>query len=224
MAFMKWTNERSVGVAQLDSEHKQLIKIINQLYEGMSTGSAKSVLKKVFDAMVSYTDEHFGHEEQFFEQTQYPLAAEHRVQHEELKQLLARFQGRERQEGQRASRSGTVVRAQRVAGAAHHAGRQEIRRISERQGHPLAQRHTSNAMPCRPEQNCARDLGDKIGHSDERDEPAEHQCAAFKTKSLAVGQIVAQRRAQRVRNQDRRPIEDLRFAVCDMGDGNAPGR
>ncbi|MGA7710937.1 MAG: bacteriohemerythrin [Rhizomicrobium sp.] len=93
MAFMKWTSDMSVGVALLDSEHKQLIRIINQLYEGMSTGSAKSVLKKAFDAMVAYTGEHFGHEEQFFEQTQYPLAAEHKAQHEELRQLLVKFRG-----------------------------------------------------------------------------------------------------------------------------------
>ena len=93
MAFMKWTSDMSVGVALLDSEHKQLIKIINQLYEGMSTGSAKSVLKKAFDAMVAYTGEHFSHEEQFFEQTQYPLATEHKAQHEELRQLLVKFKG-----------------------------------------------------------------------------------------------------------------------------------
>jgi hemerythrin len=93
MAFMKWTDNMSVGVAQLDSEHKQLIKIINQLYDGMSTGSAKLILKKVFDAMVVYTDEHFGHEERLFEQTQYPLTAEHKAQHEELRQLLVKFRG-----------------------------------------------------------------------------------------------------------------------------------
>ncbi|MGB9912684.1 MAG: hemerythrin, partial [Candidatus Kapaibacteriota bacterium] len=47
MAFIEWNDNYSVGVSIIDNQHKQLIRIINELHEGMGTGKGKDVLGKV---------------------------------------------------------------------------------------------------------------------------------------------------------------------------------
>jgi hemerythrin len=91
MAFMTWSTDMSVGVALFDNEHKRLVDMINELYEGILAGSAKLTLNRVLGELIGHTNVHFSHEEQFFEEAQYPLAAEHKARHEELRQQVFKY-------------------------------------------------------------------------------------------------------------------------------------
>jgi hemerythrin-like metal-binding protein len=83
MAFFEWNSQMSVGVKACDDDHKQLIDMLNRLYEGMKKGQGKDVLGKVLDDLVKYTKFHFAREEEFFDRTGYP-AADHKREHREL--------------------------------------------------------------------------------------------------------------------------------------------
>jgi hemerythrin len=84
MSLIEWNENMSVGVKLLDTDHQKLIGMLNQLHDAMKAGHGKDSLGKTLDALVSYTKVHFGREEQFFAQTGYPEAAEHKKQHDEL--------------------------------------------------------------------------------------------------------------------------------------------
>jgi hemerythrin len=98
MAFFNWSDDLSVGVKASDDDHKELIGMLNHLYEGMKSGKGKEVVGKVLDELISYTKLHFAREEAYFAKTGYP-AVEHKAQHMELvkqaENLQARYKGGE---------------------------------------------------------------------------------------------------------------------------------
>jgi hemerythrin len=89
MPLMTWTEKMSVGVKQLDDDHKKLVDMVNQLYDGISTGKGKEALGPILDELINYTKIHFGREEALFAKTGYPVAADHKKEHDALtKQVL----------------------------------------------------------------------------------------------------------------------------------------
>ncbi len=59
MPIMSWTDAYSVGVAEIDKQHKKLIDLINALHDAMSKGQAKAVIGKVLGELISYCASHF---------------------------------------------------------------------------------------------------------------------------------------------------------------------
>ena len=89
MPLMTWTEKMSVGVAVLDNDHKKLVDMVNNLFDGVQSGQGKEALGRILDGLIAYTVDHFKREEQFFAQTGYPDNVAHKAQHEDLcKQVL----------------------------------------------------------------------------------------------------------------------------------------
>jgi len=84
MPLMNWSDKMSVGVAVFDEEHKKLVGMLNELYDGVQAGKGTVVLGKVLDGLISYTAGHFKREEQAFAQTGYPNAVAHKKEHDDL--------------------------------------------------------------------------------------------------------------------------------------------
>ena len=89
MPLMKWNDKLSVGIASIDTEHKKLVDMVNELYDGVMSGHGKDALGHVLTRLIEYTRGHFAHEEKLFAQTGYKEAALHKKEHEDLtKQVL----------------------------------------------------------------------------------------------------------------------------------------
>ena len=84
MALIEWTNALSVGIDSVDSQHKKLIGMINELNDAMGKGKGNDALGKIFGDIVSYTATHFAHEEKHFGLYKYPDEAKHKAEHAEL--------------------------------------------------------------------------------------------------------------------------------------------
>ncbi len=84
MTLMEWNEKLSVGVAEIDAEHKKLLSMLNELYDGIQAKHSKEALGHVLDGLIDYTASHFKHEETLFAQTGYAAAAEHKKEHDEL--------------------------------------------------------------------------------------------------------------------------------------------
>ena len=91
MSLFKWSDELSVGIKEIDDEHKQLINYLNQLHDSMKKGEANTVMKPILDNLVKYTVGHFAHEEKFFKMHNYPKALEHIKEHENFKKEVGEF-------------------------------------------------------------------------------------------------------------------------------------
>jgi hemerythrin-like metal-binding protein len=81
MSFYEWSEFMSVGVPLLDSDHKALIQLINQLHDALEDKEESSVLNQIFERLVAYTEVHFAREEQVMEACGYPGISEHNKEH-----------------------------------------------------------------------------------------------------------------------------------------------
>jgi len=84
MPIMTWTDSYSVGIAEIDKQHKKLIDLINTLHDAMAKGQAKSVIGKILGELITYCANHFAAEEKLFDQYGYPDSAEHKDKHQKM--------------------------------------------------------------------------------------------------------------------------------------------
>lgn len=82
MALINWDDSLSVKVGSIDNQHKKLINMINDFYDGIVKGSSTDSLVKLVAAMKNYTVEHFSHEEGVMQKVGYPDFPAHKKQHE----------------------------------------------------------------------------------------------------------------------------------------------
>ena len=64
-AVIPWKSEYETGITEVDNQHKQLVDILNKLYEAMAVGKGKDVLESIFNELTSYTLTHFSTEEKY---------------------------------------------------------------------------------------------------------------------------------------------------------------
>lgn len=86
MAFLNWSNDFSVNNLTIDTQHKKLVQLLNDLFEAMSQGKGGDVLEKVFNDLLKYTVDHFSTEEAIMKLHNYPDAAAHKAEHDKLTQ------------------------------------------------------------------------------------------------------------------------------------------
>lgn len=83
MAY-KLNNDLLTGNTQIDTEHKELIKAINNLVEACSKGKGRLELEKTVNFLSSYTKTHFGHEEVLQKKYNYPDYNNHKKYHKQF--------------------------------------------------------------------------------------------------------------------------------------------
>ena len=85
---LKWTNVLTVGVPEMDAEHKALIARVNQLNQAVIKCRDKATIKRVMDSMLAEAAIHFRNEEQLLLEWKYPERAVHAIKHSLLMQQL----------------------------------------------------------------------------------------------------------------------------------------
>ena len=87
--LITWSDKYSVNNSLMDSQHKKLIALINELNSAMKEGKGKLILHKIFDGLINYTKYHFSNEEQLMKKANYPGLIEHQQIHKDLtKQVI----------------------------------------------------------------------------------------------------------------------------------------
>ena len=59
MALFTWQDKYSVGIRQIDDQHKQLINMINELNDAMLAGKEKEVLLTELNKRANYYVSHY---------------------------------------------------------------------------------------------------------------------------------------------------------------------
>lgn len=93
MTKVVWLEKYNTGIAEIDSQHKQIVDYLNQLGEARVSGSVKAV-KDVIEGIIDYTMSHFAFEEALMEQAEYPFARAHKSVHETFIKRVEKFQAR----------------------------------------------------------------------------------------------------------------------------------
>ena len=92
MVFVEWSDKLSIGMPEIDDQHKELINILNRLHTAMAEGKGKAVLKDTLADLTDYTITHFYTEERYMTRYRYPQLAQHRVEHEAFVAKVKKFQ------------------------------------------------------------------------------------------------------------------------------------
>ncbi len=92
MPLLTWTDAFSVKLPEIDAEHQQLVKLINDLHDTMKSGTALETLDAIFSGLVDYTVHHFAHEERLMRAARYPQYAAHKRQHDDLTSRVVALQ------------------------------------------------------------------------------------------------------------------------------------
>lgn len=77
----EWSETYSVGVDDIDNQHRQLFALINELWRAVNDGSKPPQLDRVFRRLEEYTVRHFRDEEKLMAASGYPGCAEHKRTH-----------------------------------------------------------------------------------------------------------------------------------------------
>lgn len=91
MDFINWNNTYSIGVRNIDNQHKKLVDIINQLNKSMESGAKKESLAQIIFELVSFINTHFKFEEELMAKYNYNDYDSHRYEHEKLVDEIKRF-------------------------------------------------------------------------------------------------------------------------------------
>jgi hemerythrin len=91
MMLITWSERLSVGHPVLDDEHRALVGIINDLHEVVLAGCGRDAEGRALQRLVRHTRAHFAHEEELMRVARYPVATAHRLEHEHLLRVVARF-------------------------------------------------------------------------------------------------------------------------------------
>ena len=84
MSFFEWSDEMSVGVPLIDSDHRALIGFINDLHDALESGDELAVLGETLGKLVVYIEFHFKREEKVMQACGFPHIETHRGEHRDF--------------------------------------------------------------------------------------------------------------------------------------------
>lgn len=84
MSIMHWNDKLSVGVNEIDNQHKAIINIINRLYDCVGSSQESEKVKELLPELYWYASEHFKHEELFMFETSYAQLEKHKQIHRDM--------------------------------------------------------------------------------------------------------------------------------------------
>jgi hemerythrin len=91
--FAEWSDELSVGIEEIDTQHKILVGLVNRLFDETIVHQAgPEVLNEILHELIEYTIIHFAVEESLFRIFDYPHTETHTKHHNELKAQVLELQ------------------------------------------------------------------------------------------------------------------------------------
>ncbi len=81
---VEWGEYLSVGVAEIDDQHKLLFEKFNALLAACDTGSSAEEVNRLFAFLGSYVVTHFSEEERLMQRLGFPDYLKHREMHQDF--------------------------------------------------------------------------------------------------------------------------------------------
>ena len=84
MPLLEWKDRYALGIADVDHEHRQLIALLNALYERIEAGDADTSVSGFFGDLYAEIAAHFALEERIMRERGYAAYEPHKADHERL--------------------------------------------------------------------------------------------------------------------------------------------
>jgi hemerythrin len=89
MDSLAWTESLSVGHELIDSHHKKLFSILDELIACVDQGGGIESIRRVLSELIEYAKYHFSTEEEILVQANYPFLDLHRHSHQTISVRIA---------------------------------------------------------------------------------------------------------------------------------------
>ncbi len=89
--FVKWQDSYSVGIDSIDSDHKKLLGLINQLQAAAHYKTDDVMIEDVLNQLIDYTKYHFSREEGMMQECEYPDFDAHKLQHDDMIKQVSKY-------------------------------------------------------------------------------------------------------------------------------------
>ena len=86
-----WRDSFNIGYEKIDIQHKQLVKLINELYRIHILEDKDQKMTQIFLDLQSYTVSHFSQEELLMKKYNYKFFSEHKSEHNEFLEKIEIF-------------------------------------------------------------------------------------------------------------------------------------
>lgn len=94
MQTIKWGESLSVGVEEIDDDHRRLVDLFNMLSQAVAKQESPQYVDALFEELVSFTESHFRHEERLMVRHDYDALDDHKDEHLDLIDLIRDLQRR----------------------------------------------------------------------------------------------------------------------------------
>lgn len=81
MKKIEWSDEFSVGVEELDQQHRHLVTLINKLIDNQGASISSEITPRVLGGLLNYVQQHFSLEEELMAKHDFPGLEDHRKHH-----------------------------------------------------------------------------------------------------------------------------------------------
>jgi len=92
--FIPWSDELSVGMETIDSQHRKLVKMVNNLHRAIKAHHTQEALGALLIELKDYAVTHFATEEKLFAEFGYPDTKGHVEIHKKLAQKVLDFEAK----------------------------------------------------------------------------------------------------------------------------------
>ncbi|MEA3278906.1 MAG: bacteriohemerythrin [Pseudomonadota bacterium] len=90
--FVEWSDDLSVGIEEIDDQHKVLVGLVNEMHDAIHQRHGSDAVRGVLASLVDYTRIHFAVEESLMRILGYPDYDAHKEEHEALVQQMNELQ------------------------------------------------------------------------------------------------------------------------------------
>ena len=88
--LIEWTSDMSVGIGEIDVQHRKMIRKINEIAEAVEQQKSKEEIIEAVKYFEVYSEEHFTSEEAYMTRYNYPEYPDHKKIHETIMADMAR--------------------------------------------------------------------------------------------------------------------------------------
>ena len=94
MSIIKWTDDLILGIEEMDVQHRKLVDLINDFYDGLKSKSNDELIAELIKGVNDYTLFHFSAEERLLNKYNYTDTAGHTNEHNDFKSKLSEIESR----------------------------------------------------------------------------------------------------------------------------------
>jgi hemerythrin-like metal-binding protein len=84
MPRVEWRDDFATGVASIDHEHREMVELLNQIFEKLETETDRDAVADFLGEVHARIAAHFALEEQIMRQKSYDQYEDHKTDHERL--------------------------------------------------------------------------------------------------------------------------------------------